>query len=80
MRKVFHVEFKGNNIPQRDRHKYYGSKTALLLENKKRLPSSRTFDRHDWSKPYENEYFIIRDGFIITSGDVRKARKLLRPK
>jgi len=66
MRKIFHLEIKSENS-----HKYYGSLTALCLENTKLYVSKATLDRHNFENPFENPICIIRKSFIKTSNDVR---------
>lgn len=54
MRKIFHLEIKTESS-----HKYYGSLSALCLENRNLGVSKFTLDRFDFSEPFENEICII---------------------
>lgn len=65
MRKIFHLEIKLD-----DSHRYYGSLSALCLENPKLGVSKFTLDRFDFSEPFENSICIIRKSVIKTTGSV----------
>ena len=70
MRKIFHLEIKTNNL-----HKYYGSLSALCLENLNLGVSKFTLDRFDFSQPFENSVCIIRKSIMKTTGSVEKKIK-----
>lgn len=65
MRKIFHLQIKSENS-----HKYYGSLSALCLENQNLGVSKFTLDRFDFSEPFENGICIIRKSVMKTTGSV----------
>ena len=67
-RRVFHLYLKNLKAE----HKYYGSLTALFLDNQYLGVSKFTLDRHDFVKPFENEVCVINKGFVLSAGDIRR--------
>ena len=65
MRKIFHLEIKSEGS-----HKYYGSLSALCLENPNLGVSKFTFDRFNFSEPFENSICIIRKSVMKSTGSV----------
>ena len=72
MRKIFHLEIKSEGS-----HKYYGSLSALCLENPNLGVSKFTLDRFNFSEPFENSICIIRKSVMKSTGSVgeKKIRK-----
>jgi len=66
-RKLFHLTIKATG-----EHKYYGSLTAVFLDNKHLNVSKFTLDRHDFTNPFENEVCKISKCIISSAGDIRK--------
>jgi len=66
-RKVLHLEIKATN-----KHKYYGSLVALWNDNEA-IPY-HTIKRLDLSNGWENKYFKIKLGRLITSVDVKTGK------
>ena len=69
MRRLFHLENKSESS-----HKYYGSLSALCLENPNLGVSKFTLDRFDFSEPFENGICIIRKSVMKTTGSVGKKK------
>lgn len=65
-RRLFHLHIKTTN-----EHKYYGSLKGLLLDNENIGISQSYLEKFQWSEPYENEFIIIRKGFMSSAGDIR---------
>jgi len=65
MRKIFHLEIKSEGS-----HKYYGSLSALCLENPNLGVSKFTLDRFNFSEPFENSICIIRKSVLKSTGSV----------
>ena len=65
MRKIFHLEIKSEGS-----HMYYGSLSALCLENPNLGVSKFTLDRFDFTEPFENAICIIRKSVMKTTGSV----------
>lgn len=70
MRKIFHLEIKGDNS-----HKYYGSLSALCSENPDLGISKFTLDRFGFdASNFENAICIIRKSAMKTTGSVGKKK------
>lgn len=69
-RRLFHLTIKTNND-----HKYYGSLKGLLLDNENLGISQSYLEKYQWLEPYENEFIIIRKGFMSSAGDIRGVSK-----
>lgn len=65
MRKIFHLEIKSEGS-----HRYYGSLSALCVENPNLGISKFTLDRLDFSEPFENTICVIRKSVMKTTGSV----------
>jgi len=65
-RKLFHLTIKATG-----EHKYYGSLSALFLDNKDLQVSKFSLDRYDFTIPFQNDACIIRKGFMSSAGDIR---------
>lgn len=67
-RTIYHLELKDEIKPE-NRHKYYGSLTAMYNDNKELLIKPIWhFQRWDFSTPYDSESFrIIKSKFKSTS-------------
>ena len=70
IKKIFHVYIKATG-----EHKYYGSLSAVFLDDKGLDVSKFTLDRYDFTTPFENNICIIRKGFMSTTGDIRVTAK-----
>ena len=69
-RRIFHLTIKATS-----EHKYYGSLAALFLDEKDLGVSKFTLDRYDFTVPFENEFCIIKKGFMYSAGDIRQGEK-----
>lgn len=65
-RRLFHLYLKASN-----QHKYYGSLSAIFLDNKNLGVSKFTLDRYDFERPFINEICEIRKGYMQSAGDIR---------
>jgi hypothetical protein len=66
-RKLFHLIIKATG-----EHKYYGSLSALFLDNKDLQVSKFRLDRYDFTTHFDNDACIIRKGFMSSAGDIRR--------
>jgi hypothetical protein len=59
------------------KNKYYGSLAALFLDNEDLGVSKFTLDRWDFESKgdFGNETCIIHKGWLLSTGDIRGARK-----
>jgi hypothetical protein len=72
MKKIYHIENKQNSS-----HKYYGSLSALFLDNINLGVSRSTLDRFDFTENYfENKNVIIRKSNLQTTGSIRVKNRL----
>lgn len=69
-RRLFHLHNKISN-----EHKYYGSLKGLILDNENLGISQSYLEKYKWLEPYENEFIIIRKGFMSSAGDIRGVSK-----
>jgi len=66
-RTIFHIQIKATN-----EHRYYTSLVSCLLDNKEIGISLSYLQKYDWSQPFENKICILRKGFALSAGDVRR--------
>lgn len=69
-RRLFHLYLKASS-----EHKYYGSLTAIFLDNENLGVSKFTLDRYDFETPFINEVCEIRKGYMQPAGDIRIIKK-----
>lgn len=74
MRTVWHFELHPQDRRELTQHFYYGSLTALVLDNEEYMTVSKfSLDRHDWSNPYTKEgFWTIRKGSMASAAEVRR--------
>lgn len=65
-RRLFHLHIKTTN-----EHKYYGSLVGIFLDNENLGISKSYLEKYDWSEPYENDFIVIRKGYMSSANDVR---------
>lgn len=67
MRRIFHLYLKAA-----DEHKYYGSLSAIFIDNQNLGVSKFTLDRFNFDNTFfENDACIIRKGLLMSTGEAR---------